>query len=297
MTWLSRFELLGTSFGGCWRNSRTGPLQGGAYRISYGESLVTVNAIPAMVPAMIGLFVAVVGALRSGFRSRRGLVAENLAVRQQLAVLRRRQRRPQLRRLDRMFWILLSRLWSRWTDALAIVRPATVVAWHRRGFARFWNKKSRPVGRPPLQGEFVELIRRMARENPTCCSRAAVSGAERSRREDTLSPASGRAWPIRCRQVAVTLHQTAEPDGIRRNESGHAFLNASRAIRVKIASRLGFVKMPWPDSIPGASTSVFEDSQRHASVICNSCTAARSTSIGVGLRTGVVDSRRLHQNC
>jgi putative transposase len=116
---------------------------------------------------MFELLVAVVGALHAGFRSRAGLVAENLGLRQQLALLRRRQPRPQLRSLDRMFWILLSRSWSRWTDVLAIVKPATVVAWHRRGFARFWTKRSRPLGRPPIPGELVELIRRMARENPT----------------------------------------------------------------------------------------------------------------------------------
>src|SRR5258707_4320221 len=81
----------------------------------------------------------------------------------QLAVLRRRQRRPELRPIDRTFWIVLSRSWSRLADALAIVKPATVVEWHRRGFARFWTKKSRPIGRPPIADELIELIRRMAR--------------------------------------------------------------------------------------------------------------------------------------
>jgi len=117
--------------------------------------------------AMFDLLVAVVGALRAGFRSRTGLIAENLALRQQLAVLRRRQPRPQLRPLDRAFWVVLCGSWSRWTDALAIVKPATVVEWHRRGFASFWTRKSRPIGRPQIGDEVIDLIRRMARENPT----------------------------------------------------------------------------------------------------------------------------------
>jgi putative transposase len=63
--------------------------------------------------------------------------------------------------------VVLSRVWSRWHDVVAIVKPATVVAWHRRGFARFWAAKSRRTGRPPLASEILELIVRMATENPT----------------------------------------------------------------------------------------------------------------------------------
>jgi putative transposase len=112
------------------------------------------------------LLVAIIGALASAFRSRAGLVAENLALLQQLAVFRI-GRRPRLRPLDRAFWVLLSRAWSRWFDILAIVKPATVIAWHRRGFAQFWAYKSRRLGRPPLAPEIIELIGRMAFENPT----------------------------------------------------------------------------------------------------------------------------------
>jgi hypothetical protein len=63
----------------------------------------------------------------------------------------------------------LSRLWAGWRTTLVIVRPATVLAWHRRGFQLYWRWKSRPhpVGRPPLDAELRTLIRRMARENPT----------------------------------------------------------------------------------------------------------------------------------
>ena len=86
---------------------------------------------------MVTLLEAIVGAVLAALRPRANLVLENLALRQQLSILRRSTRRPRLRPLDRAFWVVLSRTWSRWADILAIVKPATVIAWHRRGFARF----------------------------------------------------------------------------------------------------------------------------------------------------------------
>jgi transposase InsO family protein len=115
---------------------------------------------------VIELVVAIAGAFRSAFNPRASLIAENLALRQQLAVLRRKTKRPLLVPVDRAFWILLSRVWSRWSESLAIVKPETVIGWHRRGFARFWAWKPRRVGRPPIKPEIVELIVRMATENP-----------------------------------------------------------------------------------------------------------------------------------
>ena len=87
---------------------------------------------------MLALLEATAGALFAALRPRLSLVAENLVLRQQLAILRRVTPRPRLRPIDRAFWVVVSRVWSRWADALVIVRPATVIAWHRRGFARFW---------------------------------------------------------------------------------------------------------------------------------------------------------------
>ena len=116
---------------------------------------------------MWSLLKALVGALVAVFRPRASLVLENLALRQQLSILHRATPRPALRPIDRAFWVVLSRAWSRWRDVLAIVKPATVIAWHRRGFARFWAWKSRRIGRPPLGDELVALIERMADENPT----------------------------------------------------------------------------------------------------------------------------------
>src|SRR5262245_54270871 len=100
-------------------------------------------------------------------RLRSELALENLALRQQLAVLSRQHRRPKLRRSDRMFWLFSSRFWVHWREALIIVKPGTVVRWHRKRFASYWRRLShiRP-GRPRTDREIRELIRRMARSNP-----------------------------------------------------------------------------------------------------------------------------------
>jgi hypothetical protein len=96
------------------------------------------------------------------------LATENLALRQQLAVLRRQSRRPQLHDRDRLFWIIMKRLWPRWREVLQIVTPETVVRWHRNGFRCYWRWKSRPKGgRKQIDGQIRQLIQRMAHENPT----------------------------------------------------------------------------------------------------------------------------------
>jgi hypothetical protein len=95
------------------------------------------------------------------------LVAENLALRQQLIVLSRRTGRPRLRKPDRIFWLWLARSWTRWRDSLIVVKPATVVRWHRNGFKYYWSWKSRHKGgRPTIARDVRELIRRMSRSNP-----------------------------------------------------------------------------------------------------------------------------------
>jgi putative transposase len=107
--------------------------------------------------------------LRSLFVPRLVLVTENLALRQQLLVLHRSSSRPRLRHRDRLFWIALSQLWRDWRTILVIVKPETVVKWHRQGFKCYWRWKSRsrPVGRPRIDQEIRDLIRKMSRENRT----------------------------------------------------------------------------------------------------------------------------------
>ncbi len=106
--------------------------------------------------------------LRALLRDRAELAAENLALRQQLAILEQRSKRPRLRKRDRIFWVWLSRLWRGWRSVLAIVQPETVLRWHQQGFRLYWRWKSRTgkVGRPRIDAEIRSLIRRMSRENP-----------------------------------------------------------------------------------------------------------------------------------
>ena len=96
----------------------------------------------------------------SALRLRRDLALENLALRQQLAVLRRDSSRPQLEDHDRLFWIALKRVWPRWEGVLQLVQPATVMKWHRAGFRFYWRRKSRPKGgRPRIDPQLRKLIR------------------------------------------------------------------------------------------------------------------------------------------
>jgi len=109
----------------------------------------------------------VLGTLLLAVRTHRELALENLALRQQLAVWKARQSRPRLTKMDRIFWVLLSRLWTNWRHSLQLVRPETVVRWHRDGFRRYWAWKSRRrAGRPAISTEVRDLIRRMSRANP-----------------------------------------------------------------------------------------------------------------------------------
>src|ERR1700722_8454208 len=102
-------------------------------------------------------------------RTRTALLLEAIALRHQIAVLERsRTRRPYFRRIDRLFWILLSRWWPSWRESLMIVQPETVLRWRRNGWLAFWRYRSsgRWRGwRPRISSELRNLIRQMAREN------------------------------------------------------------------------------------------------------------------------------------
>ncbi|MCP3888388.1 MAG: helix-turn-helix domain-containing protein [Desulfobulbaceae bacterium] len=103
----------------------------------------------------------------SKFRITSNLAAENLALRQQLAVMKPMNRRPKIQMMDRLFWVLLSRIWAPWRKSLVIVSPDTVVRWHRKGFKLFWKFKSKGPGRPQVSREIRDLVRRMAKANPS----------------------------------------------------------------------------------------------------------------------------------
>jgi putative transposase len=102
--------------------------------------------------------------------SRRDLLLENLLLRQQITVLRRRHPTPRLRLPDRLFWVIARRLWAGWQRSLLLVTPDTVVRWHRAGFRLYWRWLSRfrvQSGRKPIAKELRELIFQMVAENPT----------------------------------------------------------------------------------------------------------------------------------
>jgi len=104
--------------------------------------------------------------VRAFFARRSSLAAENLALRQQLAIYQRKAPRPRLHWRDRLFWVVLSRIWSGWKEVLVVVRPETVIRWHRQGFRYYWRWKSGKPGRPKVAAEVRGLIRRLSRDNP-----------------------------------------------------------------------------------------------------------------------------------
>jgi len=104
----------------------------------------------------------------SNFKERRDLALENLALRQQLAVLKRERKRPAIKNRDRLFWGWLSRIWRGWRESLIIVKPETVISWHRQVFRLFWTKLSRRKirGRSAVDPKVRALIKQMTEANP-----------------------------------------------------------------------------------------------------------------------------------
>jgi hypothetical protein len=117
---------------------------------------------------MIGLFCFALAVLALPFKSKLRLEAENVVLRQQLIVLRRRLHgRVRLTNNDRWFLIQLYRWFPSILQVLTIIRPETLVRWRRAGFRCYWRWKSRPQGgRPQIETELRALIRRMSLENP-----------------------------------------------------------------------------------------------------------------------------------
>jgi hypothetical protein len=105
--------------------------------------------------------------IRALAADRARLATENLLLRQQVLVLRRSVKRVRLDESDRAFWVAARRWLGDWREHLVIVRPETVLRWHREAFRRFWRARSRPgVGRPPIGADVIALIRRISLENP-----------------------------------------------------------------------------------------------------------------------------------
>src|SRR5712664_550032 len=154
----------------------------------------------------MSLVLALLGAARAALRTHTNLALENLALRQQLALLRHRSKRPRFGRLDRAFWVWLSRRWAGWRKALYVVRPETVIRWHRQGFRAFWTWKSR-------RGERVDrLSARSLRTSSAPWRTPIFSGVPRAFMVSCSSSASRfRSGPLRvsCRAPEATLADLA----------------------------------------------------------------------------------------
>src|SRR5450631_2629050 len=116
---------------------------------------------------MIALLSAVGSLLSFRVRSRASLELELIALRHQVTVLRRqRPGRPRLFSTDRLLWTWLYRIWPQILNTMVVVKPATVVQWHRKGFRLYWWRRSRRLGRPRMSREILDLIRKMSQANP-----------------------------------------------------------------------------------------------------------------------------------
>jgi putative transposase len=128
--------------------------------------LYLIRKVLNSIPGWFTLFLA--GA-SSVLKTRAALQLENVALRHQISVLQRSaKKRPRLQPADRLLWVWLSRLWADWRSSLVIVKPETVVGWHRKAFRLFWTWKIRrgKTGRPSVPHDVRDLIRRMSNENP-----------------------------------------------------------------------------------------------------------------------------------
>src|SRR5947207_15213168 len=111
-----------------------------------------------------------VGLLVRLIHSRKSLLIENLVLRQQLVVFKRKHSRPRLAAIDKLFWVALRRFWSSWKKDLIVVTPDTVARWHRAGFQLYWRLGSRarnPLGRRRADQQIRAVIFNLLAEDPT----------------------------------------------------------------------------------------------------------------------------------
>ena len=115
---------------------------------------------------MLRLLRVILRSALSAIQTHRDLALENLALRQQLAVWLASGPRPRITRSDRAFWSVFSRVCVNWPHMLVLVKPETVVRWHRSAFRAFWTWRSRRSGRPTIDPKTSALIRQIAVANP-----------------------------------------------------------------------------------------------------------------------------------
>ena len=105
--------------------------------------MIAQGAAIAMIRRPMPILTHLLLLIRALTEDRKRLVLENLALRHQVAVLKRTVKRPRIHDSDRVFWILIRRTLDEWRDAVHFVKPETVVRWHRRGFRYYWRRKSK----------------------------------------------------------------------------------------------------------------------------------------------------------
>ena len=126
-------------------------------RISHG--------IPATTARCLRSLRLFLGLLLRFAVSRQNLLLENIALRQQLAVLRTRHPQPRFRAADRLFWVVLRRLWPSWRQALILIQPETVIRWHRAGFEKYWTMIGH-ISAWRSRHRQAELLRKIPRRVP-----------------------------------------------------------------------------------------------------------------------------------
>jgi putative transposase len=126
---------------------------------------------------MVTILCALISIFEFRVRGRASLELELIALRHQVTVLRRqRPGRPRLSSLDRLLWVWLYRIWPQVIDTMVLVKPATVLQSHRKGFRLYWRWRSRRPRRPKIGTETRDLIRRMSKANPLWGDRPPLSG-------------------------------------------------------------------------------------------------------------------------
>src|SRR5882762_7455167 len=178
---------------------------------------------------MIALLSAVGSLLSFRVRSRASLELELIALRHQVTVLRRqRPGRPRLFSTDRLLWTWLYRIWPQVLYTMVLVKPATVVQWHRKGFRLYWRRRSRRLGRPGMSRESREMVRKMSLANP-------LWGAPRIHGEllklaiEVSQATVGRYLPWRPK-VPLCLPQTISGNNNDEVRRGSAEQRAGRAV-------------------------------------------------------------------
>mgnify|MGYP006189618845 CR=1 FL=1 len=116
---------------------------------------------------MFTTLIAILASFRLAAATRRDMLFEIAALRQQLEIMRRSGVKPRFRRSDRRFWIWLVRNWPNWRHGVVILKPETIIRWHRDGYRRFWRFRSggKP-GRPRIPRRHIAFIKQISRENP-----------------------------------------------------------------------------------------------------------------------------------